>query len=219
MKVLLLAGMSAAAALLMSGCTSVASSSYETLRLAISGPESIITADYVNSLDRPALSARLKQSEALLVLAARNDGVAEWHGRSQALVTQNGRLIQTAGLPDEADIIAPLAVADPFLQDLRALPEDVEVTRLVDFPGRYLTSVPQHARYRKGPVETLEIMGEQRALQRMDEIIRMPSISFRATNHYWFDPDTGNVLVSAQHLAPGFPPVHLVELTQSVGQP
>lgn len=219
MKIPLRAGLSAAAAVLLSGCTSVASTSYETLRLAITGPESVITADYVNSLDRPALSARLKQSEALLILASRNEGIDEWHGRSQALVTHNGRLTQTAGLPDEADIIAPLAPSDPFLQDLRSVTEDTEVTRLVDFPGRYLTGVAQTARYRKGPLEILDIMGEQRSLQRMDEMISMPAISFSATNHYWLDPDTGKVLASAQHLAPGLPAVHLVELDQTAVQP
>lgn len=219
MKILLRAGIAVVAAAVLGGCTSVASTSYETLRLAIAGPESAITADYLNSLDRPALSARLKQSEALLVLASRNQAVAEWHGLSQAFVTHNGRLIQTAGLPDDADVLAPLASADPFLGDLRTLLEDTEVTRLIDYPARYLTGVPQHARYRKGPMETLDIMGEQRTLQRLDEMIRMPAISFRATNHYWLDPETGHVLASAQHLAPGLPVVHLVELNPTAMQP
>ncbi|WP_178114859.1 YjbF family lipoprotein [Pseudomonas saliphila] len=219
MKILLRAGIAVVAAAVLSGCTSVASTSYETLRLAIIGAEPVITADYVNSLDQSGLSARLKQSEALLMLASRNEGVAEWHGLSQALVTHNGRLIQTAGLPDDADVIAPLASTDPFLRDLRTLPEDTEVTRLVDFPARYLTGVPQYARYRKGPMETLDIMGEQRTLQRLDEMIRMPAVSFRATNHYWLDSVTGHVVASAQHLAPGLPALHLAELNPTTVQP
>ncbi|MEH6388814.1 MAG: YjbF family lipoprotein [Pseudomonas profundi] len=219
MDTLLRAGLLAFVAVLLNGCSSLAATSYETIRLAIAGPDSVITTDYVNSLDRPALSARLKQSEALLILASGTDGIAEWHGLSQALVTQNGRVIQSAGLPEQADVIAPLLPDDPFLRDLRTLETDLEVTRQVDLPARYLTGVPQRAQYRTGPLETRQIMGVERELLRLDETISMRTIGFKAVNHYWLDQASGKVVASTQHLAPDLPALHLVELHQTVKQP
>ncbi|MFN3582137.1 MAG: YjbF family lipoprotein, partial [Pseudomonas sp.] len=185
--------------------------SYDTLRVAILGPEPVVTTDYVNSLNGPALVVNLGQAEALLVQAASNRGLTEWHGLEQMLVTHNGRLVQSAGLPEQADLIATLLPNDPFLGDLRQLPIQ-PVTRLVDMPQRNLHALPQHAEYRMGPLEGIEIMGSRRMLQRIDEAIRMPGLGLRATNYYWIEPDTGKVVASKQHLAPELPPLFLTEV-------
>jgi hypothetical protein len=185
--------------------------SYETIKLAISGPEPLVTAEYVNSLGRPGLVVRLAQSEALLVRAAENRGIAEWHGLEQMLVTHNGRVVQGAGLPDASDLIAPLAPNDPFSSDLRQA-DRAEVVRLVDFPDRFLTGIPQISTYELGSLEGVEVMGVELQLQRLDENISMPDIGFTATNIYWFEPATGRVVASRQHVAPGLPPMRLIEV-------
>ncbi|MEH6671624.1 YjbF family lipoprotein [Halopseudomonas sp.] len=192
--------------------------SYDTIKLAISGPEPVITTDVVNNLGRPSLVARMAQSEALLVRASQFRLISEWHGREQALVTHNGRLIQTAGVPENGDLIAPLLPNDPFLGDLRQA-DGVEVTRLIDMPDRYLTGVPQQARYRVREIETIEVMGEERQLQRVEEAIRMPALGIRETNLYWVDPDTGRVIASRQFLVPELPPLFLTEVAPAGDQP
>lgn len=193
-------------------------SSYDTIKLAISGPEPVITTDVVNNLGRPSLVARMAQSEALLVRASQFKLISEWHGRDQALVTQNGRLIQTAGVPENGDLIAPLLPNDPFLGDLRQA-DGVEVTRLIDMPDRYLTGVPQQARYRVRELEAIKLMGEEHQLQRVEEAIRMPALGIRETNLYWVDPDTGRVIASRQFLVPELPPLFLTEVAPAGGQP
>lgn len=198
----------------LAACNSASVDSYQTLKLAVAGPPPLVTAGYVRALERPALLARLGQSEALLVMGSANGGFVEWQGLSQALVTHHGRLVQSAGLPDQADIIAPLATDDPFRGDLRALQDGLEITRQFDLPGRFLTGIPQHARYTTGPVQQRLIMGEQRMLQRIDEAVSVPALNFRTTNHYWIDPASGRVLISRQQLAPDLPVLELTELVQ-----
>ncbi|MBL4833206.1 MAG: YjbF family lipoprotein [Pseudomonas sp.] len=199
------------AAILLPGCNSLMNNSYETIKLAISGPEPLVTAEYVHQLNRPALVVRLAQSEALLVRAAETRGAAEWHGVKQMLVTHNGRVIQGAGLPEASNLIAPLAPDDPFDGDLRNIGQG-EIVRLVDYPDRYLTGVPQIATYELGRLETVVVMGEELRLQRLDEHISMPTIDFATTNAYWFDPASGRVISSIQQLAPSLPPMSLTEV-------
>ena len=189
-------------ALVLAGCNSSTSTAYRTLSLAISGPESSISAEQVNRLGRPNRAGTW----------------AEWHGPQQMLVTRNGRLVQTAGIPDKGDVLAPLLPDDPFLGDLRSL-NGQEITRNIDMPARFLTNIPQHARYRTGPMEMIEIMGVERELQRVDEAITMPSIGFSTINYYWVDPATGTVLASAQHLADDLPVLYLTEVVPSTVEP
>ncbi|UAW99437.1 YjbF family lipoprotein [Halopseudomonas nanhaiensis] len=211
MTLLLRAAICCAACLWLTGCAPFSSASYQTLRIAVLGPQSQVTTEYVNQLDRPALIVRLGQSEALLTLASRAQAVAEWHGVEQHLVTRNGKLVHTAGLPLEADVIVALAADDPFAGDLRTIADGATITRLVDYPARYLTGVPQHARYTLGPREAMNIMGRSVELQRLDEAVSMPALGFKANNRYWFDPADGRVLVSAQQIAPGLPELVLTE--------
>ena len=199
------------AAILLPGCNSLMNDSYETIKLAISGPEPLVTSEYVNSLGRPGLVVRLAQSEALLVRAAAYGNVTEWHGLEQMLVTHNGRVIQGAGLPEASNLIAPLAANDPFNGDLRTIGQQ-EVVRLVDYPDRFLTGIPQIATYELGRLETVEVMGQALQLQRLNEYVSMPAIDFATTNAYWFDPATGKVITSRQQLAPGLPPMGLTEV-------
>lgn len=214
MNNLLHKGVCVVVGLWLTGCNSLTTTSVETLKVALRGPAPVVTASYVESLGKPVLVANLNQSEALLVVAADNDGLTEWHGLAQALVTHNGRVVQSAGLPAGGDIAAPLLADDPFINDLRKLLAGHQVTRLVDLPKRYLTAVPQHARYTPGAMESVDMLGTSRSLLRIDEAISMPTLDFKATNTYWIDPETGKVLASTQHLAPQLPVMRLLEIRQ-----
>lgn len=218
MNNLLRFGAAGLAGLVLAGCNSLTNTSYETIRLAISGPESLITTEVVESLGRPALIAQMGNSEALLVQASQFRVTSEWHGMQQGLVTRNGRLTQTAGVAENGDLSAPLLPDDPFLGDLRNA-DGVEVTRLIDLPDRYLTGVPQQANYRVGKLEAIEIMGEERQLQRIEEVIRMPVLGVKEKNLYWLDPASGQVIASKQFIVPELPPLFLTEVHPAGGQP
>lgn len=201
-----------AAGLWLAGCSPFAATSYETLQLAVLGQPSQISAEYVHRLNRPALIVQAGQSEALMLLASRHGAISEWHGLDQHLVARNGKLVHSAGLPAEADITVAAAAAEPFEGDLRTLTNGFEVVRLVDYPARYLTGVPQRATYERGPLEQLEVMGRSVELMRLDETVSSPILDFKAVNHYWLDPQTGRVIASEQTLAPGLPALFLTEV-------
>lgn len=191
----------------LAGCNSLSGDSIDTLRIALSGPHSDITPERINTVDAPVLVAKLGAAEAMMVSPRPLAELTEWHGVSEMLLTHGGRLVHTAGLP--TDLIAPLVDDDPFLAGLGNLADGTEITRRVDYPARYLTGLRQHARYRIGPLETVSYQGRKHRLLRIDETIRMPELDFKATNHYWIEPETGRVRHSVQHIAPDLPPLHL----------
>lgn len=201
----------------MTGCNSLSGDALQTMKLAISGPESPITVDKVHAVNGPALAVRLGAAEAMLVSNGTGTGLVEWYGNTEMLLTQHGRVTRTAGLP--ADVIAPLVAGDPFNAGLLNVADGTEVVRLVDYPAQYQTGLRQYARYTRGPVETIEYMGQRHQLQRVDEHIRMPELGFKATNHYWLEPDTGLVRRSIQYFTPDLPPLRLTLLKTAGGQP
>lgn len=191
----------------LAGCNSLTGDALQTMQLAISGPDSQIGAEQVQAVDAPVLLVELGVAEAMLVSNGPSAGLVEWYGVTEMLLTQGGRLVQSAGLP--TDLIAPLASDDPFVHGLHTLTEGVELTRLVDYPALYQTGLRQHARYRPGRLEAITFMGANHQLLRIDEMISMPELDFKATNKYWVEPDTGLVRYSVQHIAPDLPPLRL----------
>lgn len=202
----------------LAGCNSLSGDSLATLRLAITGPDSAIPAERINAVDAPVLVAELGVAEAMLVSPGPLADQTEWHGVSEMLSTHGGRLVLSAGLP--VDLIAPLAADDPFRTGLHRLVDGTNITRLVDYPALYLTGLHQHARYRIGRVESVTLKDTQHQLLRIDEKIHMPELEFRATNHYWIEPETGLVRHSVQHVAPDLPPLRLtLAKTRGSSQP
>lgn len=189
------------------GCNTWPGDAVSTLKVAVSGPDSALTMERVNTIDAPVLLAELGVAEALLVSPGSATGLTEWHGRTEMLLTHGGRVVQTAGLP--ADVIAPLASNDPFKEGLLDAADGLEVLRFVDYPALYQTGLRQHARYKRGKVESIEFMGGSHQLLRIDEAIRMPELNFKAVNQYWVEPDSGLVRYSVQHIAPDLPPLRL----------
>lgn len=191
----------------LAGCNSLTGDGLETIRLAISGPASQLSTEQVNAVDGPVLLVELGVAEAMLVSSGASAGRVEWYGVTEMLLTHGGRVVQSAGLP--TDLIAPLAANDPFVRGLHTLTDSAELTRLVDYPALYQTGLRQQARYRVGRLESVTYMGASHQLLRVDEMIHMPELGFRATNKYWVEPDTGLVRHSVQHIAPDLPPLRL----------
>lgn len=206
-------------ALSVAGCSSSTVDSVDTLRLAIRGPQPLLSVEQVNRVGQPLLLARWGMSEASMVRVVDHHNLTEWHGSSQVLVLQHGRLVMTAGLPEQADFLLELGADDPFVVGLQGITEGRQLTRLVDFPQRYLTGLQQQASYHKGPVEGITIMGRQLQLQRIDERLSMPELDFHTVNQYWIEPDSGRILHSRQTLLPGLPPLIMTLLEPQASAP
>jgi hypothetical protein len=90
---------------------------------------------------------------------------------------------------------------------------------MIDLPDRYLTGVPQQATYQVGKLESIEIMGVDRPLLRVEEVVRTPALALSETNIFWVDPDNGRVVASKQYLVPELPPLFLTEVYPAGAQP
>ncbi|MFA5677994.1 MAG: YjbF family lipoprotein [Pseudomonas sp.] len=189
------------------GCNSLTGDALQTIRLAVHGPVSPVTVERVQAAPGPVLLVGLGAAEALMVSNGKDRGLVEWYGVNEMLLTHHGRITQTAGL--SVDVTVPLVAEDPFIYGLHLVQDGLEITRTLDYPGLYRTGLRQHARYRRGPLEQVEFMGRQHELLRIDEILSMPELGFKATNHYWVEPESGLVRRSTQHISSVLPPLHL----------
>ena len=201
----------------LAGCNSLTQTSAETLVRAVKGPPPLLSIDDVNTAARPLLLISYEQSEGSLGSPNPDQPVTEWHGLKQMLVMHNGRMVQSAGLPLDADMQQELAADDPFVTGLLNVPDGLRVERQIDFPRRHLTGLTQIATYSRGREETIEIMGEDRQVQRIDEAVRIPALDFRTNNRYWVDINTGEVLRSRQTLLPDLSPMTLTLLRPTTG--
>src|SRR5690554_2541609 len=106
----------------LAGCNTLTGDALDTLRLAYSGPQPAVTAEQVQAAERPVLLVEFGVADAMLGIPSPSNSPGEpgeGHGITDMLLTQGGRLVQTAGLP--ADIYVPLPNDGPFLLVLHTL--------------------------------------------------------------------------------------------------
>lgn len=125
-----------------------------------------------------------------------------------ALVTRAGRLVKTAGLPEnlrETVMLGP----DPVAGTLHRLDEAATARRLVDLDFESRFGVPVEARLESLGYATIEIL-ERRydtVVVREDNVAALLDWSF--TNYFWVDRGSGFAWRSIQHFTPDLPPVEI----------
>lgn len=177
--------------------------SIESLNLAVRGKVNEIPLEYIRSVEADSLLIQAGSSEGLFVAPDRDGERVNWYGLTEQVQSDHGRLTQVVGI--ENDVFIPLIANDPFITGLMQVVDGTTVVRLVDYPQAYQTGLEQHATYRRGPVESIDILGTMHNVQRIDEIIWMPQLNYETTNYYWLDLATARVRRSIQHLSPTLP--------------
>ncbi|MCL5041518.1 MAG: YjbF family lipoprotein [Gammaproteobacteria bacterium] len=213
-------GLLGALALSLAGCSSTMNSAVDSMNLALFGPETLATPDTLSAFTQPVLHVQFGQSQTIMVGSAPGSVWREWVGPQQVLLTQNGRVVQTAGIPEGADLQASLAADDPVVTGLHRVTDGQAYTRQVDYPGLYLTGIDETETYKPRRLERLSLGGREFELLRIDADVRIPRLGLKATNQYWVDPDNGQVVHSKQYLTPDLPPmITTVYEVQPGGQP
>ena len=117
------------------------------------------------------------------------------------LVTREGRLIRTVGLPHNIASVTPTlgAAIPPPGQVLKSAFTSI---RSADFPedGRY--SVPIRCKTISRGRATITILGKALSTVRADEICESSSLGWSFRDSYWVDAQSGFVWRSIQHLTP-----------------
>lgn len=195
-----------AGALAIQGCASstVGKTLSSAFGSSFSGKAAAFDADYAEKLPYASIAVTLKNiPKALLVLAKTEENDLHWMSSDQSLLaTRMGRLIRTAGLPQN---ILQTSFVD---QDLIA--SGVSLTKLQSTKNRRIIDLSPGNRYGmvvesyysvKQKEEVIHILRHEHATAHITEHCHVPALAWRFENHFWID-DQGMVWRSIQHIAP-----------------
>lgn len=163
-----------------------------------------ISRDDVARIPAASIAVRMGSSREVLVLLDRVDGRDHfWLSTDRVmLVTRGGRLIQTAGFPNDLQHTS-FPSGDPVDGRLLAMNAQMSV-RLLDYE-EFGTGLPATSKYRVVKKEPLSIIGSTIPTVRVSERVRMRSLKWHFTNTYWVHEETGVIWRSRQHFHPDHP--------------
>lgn len=199
----------ALAALLLSGCNSTGDSNYQqvwrVMRASVKASfgDQKVTRDQAAAVPYASMGWRLGTGpQGLIVLATDNGGARLWTSASRiVLVTRDGRLVRSVGLPHDLGGLNPKNAA-PMPAPAEALKAPFRSTRMADYAdmGQYGVQIDcqSHAVAR----QTITILGHAIPTAVVDEDCYSPSLRWRFSDRYWVDPDDGTVWRGRQHIHP-----------------
>jgi uncharacterized protein YceK len=206
--------------LLLSGCSSISSDTYATLRYAFWGVDDVeVTTEKVREL--PYASAYLQvgdNPQALVVLAfADPDGSLSWvSSDNKIFVTKSGRLYKTVGLENDLYLVASYW-PDP-LQKMADAPDDVlnpDAMRWqynAEWEKDYVSGYKMQTKFISAVPEKLLILDKSHDVMLIDELVSFGQGQNSWHNYYWFERSTGRILKSQQQLGPDLPVIEMTIL-------
>jgi len=220
-RALLVGGISA----LCSGCARVntpAVNDLKTIWQILSGtmPEVPISRSQVSKLPYATMRAKIGRGpRGLLALGHYKGSDLHWFSKDRALfVTRGGRIIQTAGLPEniKGTDVGP---EDPVQTGLQRLTGPVRFARWIDtdFENRYQMKI--ESRFELIRRERISILDQEYDTILGREINRAPDIGWKFTNSYWADEKTGFIWKSRQYIAHSFGPLEFEVLKPAAAPP
>ena len=140
-------------------------------------------------------------NQVMLVLATDTNGELLWTSPSHVVVvTRDGRIIRTLGLPH--DLSGFTTPGGPPPSPVQAIRQPFTSTRQEDFPelGFYGVAVSCHARL--VGQQKITILGQAITTNRVDEACRSQKPDWSFVDSYWLDTDSGLAWQSRQHINP-----------------
>lgn len=173
------------------------------------GGASAFNPDYPDKLPYASITVSIKNLQrALLVLGKAEHGELHWMSSDRGvLVTRNGRLVRTVGLPENllrTDFLEPdLFDSESGVQEKARLTK-----RLIDIaPGNRFGMLVE-ARLERETKETVQIHTRTHDTVRFTEHCEVKQLSWKFTNTYWLGND-GIVWRSLQYISPGLGPIQI----------
>jgi len=145
----------------------------------------------------------------VLILIQRIGPDLEWRSPDlKYLHTRSWRLVKTAGLPINI-LRTEFIGSDPVAEGLQYAQSGAEAIRIVDFSNAERFGRVVRSRFQdqgEAPIRIVELDYPTR-LMREDNHVEIDDWEF--TNYYWYDPATGIVWRSIQHVDPAFDPLEI----------
>jgi len=142
------------------------------------------------------------QRENLLILATDTNGEELWTGSSHVvLVTRDGRLVRTVGLPDNIASVTP-SLSTAMTPPGQVLKSAFTSIRSADLPDESRYSVPINCKTINMGRVAITILGKALDTVRADEVCESSALGWSFRDSYWVDAQSGFVWRSIQHLTP-----------------
>lgn len=140
--------------------------------------------------------------QSIIVLATDNAQGQLWTSAAHiVLLTQDGRIKRTVGLPHDLAALAPRG-GDAMTPPSRALTGAYSELRSADFPDINAFGAALSCRGMMRGAQMVTILGKKISTARVEEHCDSPALGWSFTNTYWIDRDTGFVWRSVQHIHP-----------------
>jgi len=194
-------------AMALTGCNSARESAYGQYGQFIiaafkqSFGNGAVTRQQAAAVPYASMGYRLNSGrELLVVLATDTAGDLLWtSGQHIALMTRDGRIRRTVGLPNDVGAVtSPGDLASPS-QALRA---PFYSLRQTDFPdlGLFGVNIRCHAVARGRT--SVSILSAATATVRVTETCRAEDLDWNFTDNFWVDPQSGMIWKAVQHIHP-----------------
>lgn len=159
-------------------------------------PEYEITEELFNEYENSFLKIRFGRGPyAILILAYIEDDVYEWVGSDDVRIfTLNGRIIKTAGLPNNFEILKPFD--DPFSSK-----EVFETINLYN-PDLFSATIKRSTVSRYGSIKKL---GKNMAVNRIKESFAIDTIGWKGVNIFYQNASSNQIESAEQKIHPRLP--------------
>jgi len=178
---------------------------FGVIKKAVFGQENYIDPKVISSIPYASMLVRIgKGPEALMILESVYDDNYTWISADGVyLVTRNGRIIQTQGLPNNlTNIMHP----DIDWTDNKF--EDIEFTSYYSFEKPLLNNLKVISSFSVGDIQDKNLSLANLRLQKIEESLYSEEVNWSELNEYWTD-EKGYVWLSKQSISPKLPPIYL----------
>ena len=201
---------------MLAGCSSDGgdwSSLVGAARVAWEGGANAVNIDQAAAIPFATLGLRLDQGqEQILILATDDDGVRLWTAPGHvSLVTQDGRILRTAGLGTDLTARSTVQRGDEDWTHRHRYDWTADFNDL----GQY--SIAIRCDVAPEGADSIEILGKTFETIRIAESCESSSMDWRFENTYWVSPESGRVWRSIQHVHPKGPVLEVEYLRPPAG--
>lgn len=199
---------------LLAACSQAQKGIGDTFALALFGtPDVELTPEQVRAIPYASMYAKVNDgSQIFVVLAYAEQGDLKWATRDKAmLVTRNGRLIKTLGLPDNLLEVTNLS-SDPLAAPNRILDGSEWVRTQSWTDNKQLRSATFTSRFRLAGSETVTVLNVPHTYRVIEEDVTVSELNTHYRNRFWIDPLSGTVRKTQQSLGPDFFPIETTTL-------
>ena len=191
--------------LLLCGCSPspLMQGSIDTFKAAVLNAEPLqLTAADVAAVPYAQILVTTPSSEGVMAKLRQQGDLQFWVASGkQVLLMRDGLVVRSVGLEPSLDGTR-FDGESPFKRGLQHIADGDTSTRWIDIYKGEQVGLAVNSRFRRKGLETVTILGQPYALQRIDEAFEIPALGFSATNRFWVRPDNGLVLQSEQYLTP-----------------